>query len=64
MRVVELSLKEVIDEPQAHAVGMIETVPELGIEVIGMPASFDGVRPPIRRRAPRLGEHTREIAGE
>jgi crotonobetainyl-CoA:carnitine CoA-transferase CaiB-like acyl-CoA transferase len=59
-----LSLEEVVDEPQTHAVGMIQTAPDLGIELIGLPVSFDGVRAPIRRRAPRLGEHTREIAGE
>jgi hypothetical protein len=26
-----------------------------------LPVSFDGHRPPIRRRAPLLGEHTKEI---
>jgi crotonobetainyl-CoA:carnitine CoA-transferase CaiB-like acyl-CoA transferase len=26
-----------------------------------MPLSFDGQRPPIRRRAPKLGEHNDEV---
>ena len=26
-----------------------------------LPVSFDGRRPPVRRRAPTLGEHTKEI---
>jgi hypothetical protein len=27
---------------------------------VGLPLSFDGQRPPIRRRAPKLGEHNDE----
>ena len=30
---------------------------------MGMPLSFDGDRPPLRRMAPALGEHNNEIFG-
>jgi len=33
------------------------------MELMGLPLSFDGERPPIRSRAPRLGEHTADVAG-
>jgi hypothetical protein len=32
-------------------------------EVVRLPMSFDGERPPLPGRAPRLGEHTTEILG-
>jgi crotonobetainyl-CoA:carnitine CoA-transferase CaiB-like acyl-CoA transferase len=28
---------------------------------MGLPLSFDGERPPFRRAAPQLGEHTDEL---
>jgi crotonobetainyl-CoA:carnitine CoA-transferase CaiB-like acyl-CoA transferase len=31
------------------------------MKLIGLPLSFDGVRPAIRSRPPGLGEHTGEI---
>jgi crotonobetainyl-CoA:carnitine CoA-transferase CaiB-like acyl-CoA transferase len=32
--------------------------------MLGFPFAVGGVRPPLRRPAPRLGEHTREVLGE
>ena len=58
------NLAEVLAEPQTGATGMLQPVPELGLELLGLPLSFDGERPPIRRRAPHLGEHNGEILGE
>lgn len=57
------TLPEMLAEPQAEAVGMLMDVPELGraVRLMGLPVKFDGSRPPIRRRAPKLGEHTAEI---
>jgi len=40
---------------------MIADVPESGLSLIGLPLSFDGERPPMRRRAPELGEHNDEL---
>jgi len=58
------NLEEVLAEPQTAASGMLQAVPELGLDLLGLPLSFDGERPPMRRRAPHLGEHTAEIVGE
>jgi crotonobetainyl-CoA:carnitine CoA-transferase CaiB-like acyl-CoA transferase len=55
---------EVLAHPQTAATGMIQQVPELDLELMGLPISFDGVRPPLRRRAPTLGEHNDEIIGD
>ncbi|HXZ02276.1 MAG TPA: CoA transferase [Stellaceae bacterium] len=52
---------DVVAEPQTAALGMIEPVPGADISLIGLPLSFDGERPPMRRRAPRLGEHNAEL---
>ncbi|MBI4608264.1 MAG: CoA transferase [Candidatus Rokubacteria bacterium] len=54
-------LREVLAQPQTEATGMIQAVPELGLELMGLPIAFDGQRPAIRRRAPTLGEHNDEI---
>jgi len=39
-------------------------VPEAEVELLGLPISFNGERPAIRRRAPKLGEHNGEIFGD
>jgi crotonobetainyl-CoA:carnitine CoA-transferase CaiB-like acyl-CoA transferase len=57
------NLHEVMEQPQTAAIGMIQPVPDLGLDLIGLPISFDGARPAIRRPPPRLGEHNDEILG-
>ncbi len=54
-------LNDVVAEPQTAAIGMIQPVPGADISLIGLPLSFDGERPPMRRRAPLLGEHNEEL---
>ena len=54
-------LREMLAEPQTEALGLLQDVPELHLELMTLPVSFDGRRPPVRRRAPTLGEHTGEI---
>jgi crotonobetainyl-CoA:carnitine CoA-transferase CaiB-like acyl-CoA transferase len=56
-------LNEVVAQPQTAAIGMIEPVPGADLSLIGLPLSFDGARPPMRQRAPLLGEHNAEILG-
>jgi crotonobetainyl-CoA:carnitine CoA-transferase CaiB-like acyl-CoA transferase len=58
------SLPEVLADPQTEAVGMLMPVPGLDLRLMGLPLKLDGERPPIRRRAPRLGEHNSELLGE
>jgi len=54
-------LREMLDEPQTEAMGLLQHVPGLDLDLMSLPVSFDGRRPPVRRRAPTLGEHTKDI---
>ncbi|HWI26502.1 MAG TPA: CoA transferase [Stellaceae bacterium] len=57
-------LAHVVVAPQTDALGMIESVPGADIDLIALPISFDRERPPMRRRAPLLGEHNAEILAD
>lgn len=54
---------EVVRDPQTEALGILQTSPEGELTLIGLPLSFNGVRPAFGRRAPSLGEHNDEILG-
>jgi len=43
--------------PQTAALNMLQPVPDLDLTLMALPLSFDGERPLIRTRAPRLGQH-------
>jgi len=58
------SLPEAVAQPQAKAIGIIQPLPGDDYEVVALPISFDGHRPPIRRAPPRLGEHNAEVRGQ
>jgi crotonobetainyl-CoA:carnitine CoA-transferase CaiB-like acyl-CoA transferase len=47
--------------PQTAALGMVQPVPETGLDLMSLPISLDGQRPSIRTRAPRLGEHNAAV---
>ena len=53
--------QQVVDQPQTQAIGIFQTVPEVDLRIVGLPISFDGVRPPVKGRAPEIGEHTDAI---
>lgn len=57
-------LHQITAEPQFEALGMLQKMPENDVDIIGLPVSFDGKRPPVRRRAPRIGEHNQELTGK
>ena len=50
-------IDQVIRDPQALALGIIQQGPEGALPTLGLPVRFDGVRPEYERAAPRLGEH-------
>jgi crotonobetainyl-CoA:carnitine CoA-transferase CaiB-like acyl-CoA transferase len=61
------TLDGVIDDPHLAAVGFFQRMnhpSEGAIRMPGIPVRVDGEKGRIRRPAPRLGEHTREILAE
>lgn len=48
---------QALEDPQIEALGIVGTLPGSTARTIGLPLSFDGQRPPLSGRAPRLGEH-------
>jgi crotonobetainyl-CoA:carnitine CoA-transferase CaiB-like acyl-CoA transferase len=58
------TIAQVLDHPQTKALGMLQQSPDGDITLLGLPVSFDGVRPAFRRSPPALGAHTEEIFGD
>jgi crotonobetainyl-CoA:carnitine CoA-transferase CaiB-like acyl-CoA transferase len=54
---------ELAASAQFAAVDIVQTLPESGVRVVGLPISFDRQRPRSARPAPAAGAHTREILG-
>jgi crotonobetainyl-CoA:carnitine CoA-transferase CaiB-like acyl-CoA transferase len=57
----------VFEDAQVRYMGMVREVeqPGLGsVRMLGFPFAVGGARPPVRRPAPRLGQHTREVLAE
>ena len=50
-------LAQAAAQPQTQALGIFQDVPGADLRVVGLPVSFDGERPPVRSRAPALGQH-------
>ena len=55
---------QILDHPQVEALDMLRRIEEVGLRVMSLPLRFDGERPPIRSRAPEVGEHTGEVRAE
>ena len=55
------TLPEAVSHPQAVALGIIQRVPGDEATLIGLPLSFDGVRPAIRTAPPAIGEHDADL---
>jgi crotonobetainyl-CoA:carnitine CoA-transferase CaiB-like acyl-CoA transferase len=61
------TVDQVINDPQTATRPTIRRVqhPKLGeIPIVGMPLSFSGMQPGVRRHAPMRGEHTDEVLAE
>lgn len=59
-----LSLDEVMADPQFAALDMLQDDPDREMRLMGLPVSFDGRRPPLRRGPPALGEATEAVVGQ
>lgn len=60
------TLADLFEDPHAKATELYVDFedPEFGvIRHLGFPATFEHWRPDVRRRAPKLGEHTEEVLG-
>jgi crotonobetainyl-CoA:carnitine CoA-transferase CaiB-like acyl-CoA transferase len=58
---------QVFEDAQVRHMGMVRDVdqPGLGsVRMLGFPFAVGGARPAVRRPAPKLGEHTREVLEE
>ena len=49
--------RQMLEHEQTRALGLLQDVPGSSIPMIGLPISFDGVRPRARSAAPRLNQH-------
>ena len=52
---------QVMADPQTAALEIFQNIPDVDLRVVGLPVSFDGLRPPVRGPAPTLGEHNHNI---
>jgi crotonobetainyl-CoA:carnitine CoA-transferase CaiB-like acyl-CoA transferase len=59
------TIDEVVADAQTAALGIIQAAPAAAagtdLSLIGLPLSFDGIRPPFAKRAPALGEDDAEF---
>ncbi len=55
------AVDQVVAHEQTKALGMIQAAPGGTLSLVGLPLSFDGVRPAFERHPPRLGEHDAEV---
>jgi crotonobetainyl-CoA:carnitine CoA-transferase CaiB-like acyl-CoA transferase len=59
-----LTIPEVLEEQQTKALGMLQVISGTsGMQLIGLPLSFDGQRPKPRLPSPKLGAHTEVVLG-
>jgi crotonobetainyl-CoA:carnitine CoA-transferase CaiB-like acyl-CoA transferase len=57
------NVEQMLDHEQTRALGLVQPVPRGDMRLLGLPVSFDGVRPEPRLPPPALGEHTARILG-
>jgi crotonobetainyl-CoA:carnitine CoA-transferase CaiB-like acyl-CoA transferase len=55
------SIDQALAHPQTQALGMLQPTPDGKMALIGLPLSFDGARPELRRSPPALGADTGAI---
>jgi crotonobetainyl-CoA:carnitine CoA-transferase CaiB-like acyl-CoA transferase len=55
------AIDQVAAHPQTAAVGVLQDGPPGSLRTVGMPLTFDGVRPAYDRVAPGLGEHNEAV---
>jgi crotonobetainyl-CoA:carnitine CoA-transferase CaiB-like acyl-CoA transferase len=56
-------IAELAGSEQLRAVDLMRTLPGSGMQVVGLPISFDRRRPNPHSDSPKLGEHNAELFG-
>jgi crotonobetainyl-CoA:carnitine CoA-transferase CaiB-like acyl-CoA transferase len=57
------TIDKVVADAQTAALGILQRMPGRALGLVGLPLSFDGVRPALDKLAPTLGEGDRAIRG-
>jgi crotonobetainyl-CoA:carnitine CoA-transferase CaiB-like acyl-CoA transferase len=57
------TLDQVVDDAQTRSLGIIQQKPGSELGLVGLPLSFDGIRPSFDKTAPTLGEDNRKHLG-
>jgi crotonobetainyl-CoA:carnitine CoA-transferase CaiB-like acyl-CoA transferase len=57
------TLDQVIADAQVQALGIVQKQPGSDLQLVGLPLSFDGARPPFTKPAPTLGEDNDAVLG-
>ena len=55
------TVDQVVTDAQTAALAIIQRRPQNPLSLVGLPLSFDGVRPPFDKAAPELGEDNRAV---
>lgn len=58
------SIKDVLSHPQTHALDILQKSPAGDISLLGLPISFNGMRPEFRMPPPELGQNNKDVLGE
>lgn len=58
------SMDQVLEHPQTKALDIMQTTPDGRMTMVGLPVSFDGERPALRRGPPPLGADTAMILSQ
>lgn len=58
------NIKQMLEHSQTQALNIVQKVPNTKMEFVGLPMSFNGVRPQPFSRPPALGEHTSLLSNE
>ncbi len=57
------TIDQVLAHPQTKALEILQDTPDKDKSFMGLPISFDGKRPPLRRAPPKLGEDSHLVLG-
>lgn len=57
------TITEMLADAQTEALGIVQSLPGQFPDLVGLPLSFDGERPPLRTMPPALGQHTAAVKG-